>query len=234
MTFMIDNITMFEKRHSTLMKVLSIAITFFLVLRLSSELYAEDAAAILPIVVLETALGEIEIEVNTGKAPLSSASFLAHIESGLFVEAGGFYRAVRSNNIGLFPAHDVIQGGLLDYEKMILPSVPHESTIETGLSHTHGTVSLARLGLGSANGGTFFICIGDQSGLDDGGQVAKSLEAQRGNDYTQGFSAFGQVIKGMDIVTAIQKMDTTHWPNHPEASPQYLRTPVRFLQAYRR
>ena len=72
--------------------------------------------------------------------------------------------------------------------------IDHESTAQTGILHTDGVISMARGGLGTASS-EFFICIGDQPGLDHG---------QTRNADGQGFAAFGKVTRGMDVVRAIQ------------------------------
>ena len=70
-----------------------------------------------------------------------------------------------------------------------------ERTTGTGLSHRDGTISMARFAPDSAVS-DIFICIGDQPSLDFGGLR---------NPDGQGFAAFGQVTRGMDIVRAIQQ-----------------------------
>ena len=69
-----------------------------------------------------------------------------------------------------------------------------ERTRDTGLKHRDGTLSMARDGPDSAQD-EFFICIGDQPELDFGGKR---------NPDGQGFAAFGQVTKGMEVVRRIQ------------------------------
>ncbi|MBE0675549.1 MAG: peptidylprolyl isomerase, partial [Bacteroidales bacterium] len=82
-------------------------------------------------------------------------------------------------------------------------------------AHRNGTISMARSRVGSATS-EFFICVGDQPGLDFGG---------RRNPDGQGFAAFGQVIDGMDIVLAI----------HGKAEEnQYLANPVRIINIRRK
>ena len=75
------------------------------------------------------------------------------------------------------------------------PPIIHETTKETGVLHTDGTISYARNEPGTATL-EFFICIGDQPELDYGG---------RRNPDRQGFAAFGRVIKGMDVVQKIHE-----------------------------
>ena len=92
-------------------------------------------------------------------------------------------------------AIEVIQGGV-NPEGSTPSQVPIalERTRDTGLSHTDGTISMARRSVDSAVS-DFFICVNDQPELDYGGVR---------NEDGQGFAAFGQVVEGMDVVRAIQ------------------------------
>ena len=77
----------------------------------------------------------------------------------------------------------------------MLPPIEHETTIKTGILHKNGVISMARLKPGSASS-EFFVCVGDQPELDFGGKR---------NPDGQGFSAFGKVVNGMDVVTKIHQ-----------------------------
>ena len=180
-------------------------------------------------VILETKLGAIEIELYTDKAPLSSASFLDYLDKGLLSKHGSFYRAVRADNDQGAPTMNLIQGGVLGNEQLLSQTIAHESTEQTGLSHSNGAISLARArdNPDSGNGGTFFISIGDQSLLDHGG-----VRANQGDG--EGYAVFGKVTKGMDVVRAIQTSKTTHWPNQSESPKQYMDPIVRITHAFRR
>ena len=91
---------------------------------------------------------------------------------------------------------EVIQAGLFhDSIVDLLPTIKHESTNKTGILHLDGVISMARNKPGTACT-EFFICVGDQPHLDAGGLR---------NSDSQGFAAFGKVIKGMDLVRKIQK-----------------------------
>ena len=202
-------------------------LALFFTLLTSFSLSAENVNKAAVLVVIETGLGNIEIEVYTQIAPLTSASFLAHIDKGLFSKDSGFYRSVRDGNDSGEPKLNLIQGGLINYTEMLLPSIAHESTKQTGLSHLDGAVSVGRVELGTGNGGHFFICIGDQSSLDHGGAKAKQGDGQ-------GYAVFGQVVKGMPVVHKLQQQNTTHWPGFADSAQQYLDPPVPFLKAYRK
>jgi peptidyl-prolyl cis-trans isomerase A (cyclophilin A) len=143
-------------------------------------------------VVLDTALGSITITLDTARAPISAGDFLKYVDASLF-EGAAFYRTVRPDD-DINPVRiDVIQGGLLDDKKM-LPPIAHEPTSRTGLKHRDGTISIGRDKPGTGSAGAFFICIGDQPALDFGGKR---------NPDGQGFAAFGQVTRGMEVVRKI-------------------------------
>ncbi len=175
-------------------------------------------------VVLETDKGIIEIEVLIDRAPISSGSFLAHIDAGLITN-GGFYRTVYPDNDNGSPKISVIQGGVLAGTEG-LPPVAHETTGRTGILHKDGVVSLARGAVGTGGGAAFFICVGDQPSLDMGGGRAVSGDGQ-------GFAAFARVTKGMDVVRTIHKTKTTKGDDAYTAG-QIIDPPVRILKAYRR
>jgi peptidyl-prolyl cis-trans isomerase A (cyclophilin A) len=146
---------------------------------------------------LTTALGDIEVAVDLAHAPISAGDFLKYVDHKLF-DGSAFYRTVRPDN-DINPVKiDVIQGGLTN-DKRLLPPIPHEPTSKTGLHHRNGTISTARDKPGSGSAGAFFICIGDQPELDFGG---------RRNPDRQGFAAFGQVVRGMEVVHTIWKSKT--------------------------
>lgn len=184
------------------------------------------AAAAEPVrVILETTVGNMEIEVYPDKAPKSAGSFLAHLDAGLYV-AGGFYRTVYPENDNGSPKISVIQGGLLPGTDDLGP-VEHETTAQTGILHKDGVVSLARAAVGTASGAAFFICIGDQPALDMGGGRAVSGDGQ-------GFAAFGRVVKGMGVVLKIHGAETRKESEDAYFAGQIIDPPVRILRAYRK
>ena len=176
-----------------------------------------------PLVILSTELGDIEIEVYTERAPHSARSFLDFVDAGLY-EGATFYRTVMPENDKGAPPISVIQGGL-DDDSNTMPPVPHETTQDTGIRHADGVISLARAEPGEANAAAFFICIGDQPGLDFG--------AKRNPDGL-GFAAFGKVIAGMDVVHAIHKRDAMGPSDSDYTKGQMLTEPVVIKSAARK
>lgn len=150
----------------------------------------------LPQVKIETEIGKIVVAVDTIHAPLTAKNFLYHVSAGTYSNTV-FYRVVRKDNQPNKNVKiEVIQGGVFSEERLkdIRP-IKHESTEVTGLKHVNGTISMARNEPGSAST-EFFICIGNQPELDYGGKR---------NPDGQGFAAFGNVVKGMDVVKKIQQ-----------------------------
>lgn len=152
-----------------------------------------------PHVIIETRQGDIEIELYPGQAPKSVAAFLTYVKRGYYKNAS-FYRVLNDDNQPSYaPKAELIQGGIYRSKpslKDTLPGIPHETTEQTKILHTDGTVSLARTTPGTATT-EFFICIGDQPGFNYGGE---------NNPDGQGYAAFGKVIKGMDVVNRIYRM----------------------------
>ena len=167
-------------------------------------------------VVLQTERGAIELELDAARAPLTVRNFLAYVDAGLY-DGGMFHRTVKPDNQPNSAVKiEVIQGGAaLAREAGFFPPIPLERTRVTGLRHLDGTLSMARDAPDSAQA-DFFICIGAQPELDFGGKR---------NPDGQGFAAFGRVVKGMDVVRAIQQAP---------AGGQQLTPPVRILHAARK
>lgn len=146
-------------------------------------------------VLIHTDLGDISVEIYEDQAPVTAANFLKHVKRGDYSNSI-FYRVVRLDNQPQSKVKiEVIQGGLFHDEVLdTITPIRHESTQETGILHSDGVISMARMDPGSAST-EFFICIGDQPSLDYDGKR---------NPDGQGFAAFGKVIKGMDVVRTIQ------------------------------
>jgi peptidyl-prolyl cis-trans isomerase A (cyclophilin A) len=147
-------------------------------------------------VLIETELGEIEVSIDVERAPVTAGNFLRYVDGG-FYDGGRWHRTVLPDNQ---PDNDirieVIQGGVNPERAHAAQTpIPLERTTVTGLRHVDGTISMGRFAPDSAHS-EIFICIGDQPSLDFGGMR---------NPDGQGFAAFGQVTRGMDVVRAIQQ-----------------------------
>ncbi|MEO6214111.1 MAG: peptidylprolyl isomerase [Vicinamibacterales bacterium] len=170
----------------------------------------------LPLVVIDTDAGQIEIEVDRLRAPATAMNFLRYVDAGLY-DGGRFHRTVTpANQPGSEVKIEVIQaGGASARTREFFPPIALERTRVTALTHADGVVSMARSGPDSARD-QFFICIGNQAALDFGGKR---------NPDGQGFAAFGRVVRGMDVVRRIQSSP---------AQGQTLTPPVGIVRMSRR
>jgi len=172
---------------------------------------------------VQTELGDIVIEVDPLKAPVTTANFLKYVDAGHY-DGGVFHRTVKLDNQPESPVKiEVIQAGVNpDRAKAGFPAIALERTNVTGLLHKDGAVSMARGGPDSATSG-WFICINDQPSLDFGGNR---------NPDGQGFAAFGRVVAGMDVVRKIQAApsSTTRATN---AEAQRLTPPIKIVKVAR-
>lgn len=150
------------------------------------------AASKNPVVLIKTEKGDITVEIDLARAPVTAANFLRYVDGRLY-DGSVFHRTVTLDNQPNNAVRiEVIQGGQLSEDKGF-PPIAHETTATTGLKHLDGTISMARGTPGSA-ASSFFFCIGPQPELDFGGKR---------NPDGRGFAAFGRVVKGMDVVKAI-------------------------------
>jgi len=151
------------------------------------------AAQTLPRLVIQTALGDIEVEIDTVHAPITAANFLRYVDLG-FYQFGRFHRTVRADNQADSKIKiAVVQAGLDSLRVKDFPPIKLERTSVTKLRHEDGAISMARDGPDTATS-DFFICVGDQPALDFGGKR---------NPDGQGFAVFGRVLLGMDVVRRI-------------------------------
>jgi peptidyl-prolyl cis-trans isomerase A (cyclophilin A) len=158
------------------------------------------AAAEVTPVALTTPLGRIVIALETRRAPITSANFLRYVDRKLY-DGARFYRASRPPN-ATTDDYGLVQGGLQNDPKKVLPPIAHESTLKTGMSHVNGTIAMGRHAPGTAQA-DWFICVGDQTYLDADPKQA-------------GFAAFGHVTEGMEVVRKILVLPVD--PNRGEGS----------------
>lgn len=173
-------------------------------------------------IVMMTTEGDIGIELYLDKAPVTAANFL-RLADGEYLDGSNFYRVVRYENDNGNPKIEVIQGGLGDERESPFAPIDHESTEQTGILHTDGVISMARGDVGTASS-EFFICIGDQPGLDHGNVR---------NPDKQGFAAFGKVVSGMEVVRRINQLPGDGASDSDYTMGQILGEPVSILSVRR-
>ena len=139
--------------------------------------------------VIQTSLGDIKVELNRAKAPVSVVNFLAYVDQGFYNETI-FHRVIKDF---------MIQGGgfTVDLQrKSTLDPIVNEAP--NGLKNLRGTIAMARTNVIDSATSQFFINLKDNSFLDHGGV----------SPATYGYAVFGQVVEGMEVVDAIARKKT--------------------------
>jgi peptidyl-prolyl cis-trans isomerase A (cyclophilin A) len=172
---------------------------------------------------VQTELGDIVVEVDQAKAPVTAANFLRYVDAGHY-DGGTWHRTVKMDNQPESAIKiEVIQAGVNpDKAKSGFPPIALERTSVTGILHKDGVISMARGTPDSATSG-WFICINDQPSLDFGGQR---------NPDGQGFAAFGRVVSGMDVVRKIQAAPSSA-DRKTNTEAQRLTPPIKIVKVER-
>lgn len=152
-----------------------------------------------PVVVLDTTMGPITIELDRAKAPITVDNFLKYVDKG-FYDGLIFHRVVNRAEVGLI----VIQAGgfgeangvLVEKRQELLPPIKNESG--NGLSNVRGTIAMARTRNPDSATSQFFINLADNSRLDNLGG---------------GYCVFGKVTSGLEAADAILRSETTTKPD---------------------
>lgn len=139
-----------------------------------------------PHVLLTTSAGNIELELNSQKAPISVDNFLKYVNSG-FYNNTTFHRVI--------PGFMVQGGGFNEQMQQKQPNPPIKNEADNGLRNTRGTIAMARTADQDSATSQFFINVADNAFLDHG---------QR--DF--GYAVFGKVVKGMDVADKIFQVQT--------------------------
>ncbi|HEY9234501.1 MULTISPECIES: peptidylprolyl isomerase [Phenylobacterium] len=171
-----------------------------------------------PRVVIKTGRGPIIVELEAGKAPLTSANFLRYVDAKSY-DGGTFFRAARTPGV----KKDGTIVGAPDAKVRPFPPIRHESTTKTGLRHLNGTLSLGRFAPGTATN-NFFICVGDQPYLD-------AHPGEPGDNL--GYAAFGRVVEGMAVAEKILSLPTNGETKFADQRGQWLKPPVPIVSMRR-
>ncbi len=137
-----------------------------------------------PVVVMETSLGSIRIQLDGEKAPVTVRNFLAYVQKKHF-DGTVFHRVLESF---------VIQGGGFDEKYQEKPTEkPIKNEARNGLHNERGTIAMARTSDPDSATCQFFINVVDNSSKLDPGGVSPD-----------GYAVFGKVVKGLDVVDKIR------------------------------
>ena len=144
---------------------------------------------------MNTSKGDILIELDEEKAPISCANFRKYVEEGHY-DGTIFHRVI--NNF-------MIQGGGFTPDMMQKTTrEPIENEAKNGLKNEAGTIAMARTMDPHSATAQFFINLGNNSFLDYPGQDG------------WGYAVFGKVTEGMDVVNAIKGVETTSKAGHSD------------------
>ena len=145
-----------------------------------------------PLIIMETTMGNIKIELFDKKAPISAKNFRNYVKQG-FYDGLIFHRVI--------PGFMIQGGGFEPGIKRRTPTqrpIPNEAT--NGLKNKRGTLSMARTN--DINSGTsqFFLNVVDNKSLDNRGTLPHEF----------GYAVFGKVVEGMGVADTIVRTPTTN------------------------
>jgi peptidyl-prolyl cis-trans isomerase B (cyclophilin B) len=150
-----------------------------------------------PLVQMETSLGEVLVELDSTKAPLSVANFVAYARAGHY-DGTIFHRVIKGF---------MIQGGGMTPDLMERPTeAPIRNEAGNGLKNKTGTIAMARTAEVDSATAQFFINTADNKSLDHGGSRPELY----------GYAVFGKVVDGMDVVYTIEQVATGTKGSHQD------------------
>lgn len=155
----------------------------------SDAAVAAAQASSLPTVCMRTDAGDIVIELESTKAPISSNNFTQYVTDGFY--AGTIFHRVISNFMVQGGGFAVANGSRFQKTTAdgLRSAITLEKTSSTGLSNLTGTVAMARTNEPDTATSQFFINVVDNN---------KTLDADGSTAPGNGYAVFGKVIYGMD------------------------------------
>ena len=146
-------------------------------------------------VILETNMGEIHINVDADKAPITAKNFTDYVEDGFF-DGTIFHRVI--------PNFMVQGGGMTEDMQQKTTKANIENEAKNGLKNVKYSVAMARTSAPHSASSQFFINANDNQFLDFPGQDG------------WGYCVFGEVIEGKDVVDNIEKVETINLGGHSD------------------
>ena len=146
---------------------------------------------------LQTNFGEITLELNAEKAPITTANFLQYVDSG-FYSGTIFHRVIDGF---------MIQGGGFDTsmgQKESAVEIKNEA--DNGLDNEQYTIAMARTSAPHSASNQFFINVGNNEFLNHSAPTSSGW----------GYCVFGKVTAGFDVVDNIRKVATTSRKGHQD------------------
>ncbi|CAK0782203.1 peptidyl-prolyl cis-trans isomerase B [Gammaproteobacteria bacterium] len=144
-------------------------------------------------VILQTSVGPLHIELDEARAPKTCANFLQYVADGHY-HGTIFHRVIDGF---------MIQGGGFMPDMQQKPTrEPIENEAANGLRHEIGTLAMARTNLPHSASSQFFINVANNAFLNHPGQDG------------WGYCVFGRVVEGMDVINKIKSVATTSQGGH--------------------
>ena len=154
-----------------------------------------------PVVTISTSMGDIRIQLDADKAPISTNNFLDYVNEGHF-DGLIFHRVI--------PGF-MIQGGGFDAAMSQKKSKsPIKNEASNGLKNVTGSIAMARTNVVDSATAQFFINVKDNDFLNH----------KNTSPDGYGYAVFGQVIEGMDVVHNIEKVKTANRGMHQDVPVQ--------------
>ncbi len=146
---------------------------------------------------LSTNFGDITLELDAEKAPITVANFLQYVESG-FYDGVIFHRVIDGF---------MIQGGGFDSAmKQKATNAEIKNEADNGLKNDKYTIAMARTSIPDSASSQFFINVGDNGFLNH--------TAPSSNGW--GYCVFGKVVAGTDVVDKIKDVKTGNKAGHQD------------------
>ncbi len=145
-------------------------------------------------IVMETSLGTMKIELFEDKAPITCANFLNYVREG-FYDGTIFHRVI--------PGFVLQGGGMTEGMREKQTGKPIKNEADNGLKNLRGTLSMARTQVVDSATSQFFINLRDNAFLDHGAR-----------DF--GYAVFARVVQGEDVMDAIAAVPTGNHGFHQD------------------
>ena len=150
-----------------------------------------------PIVVLDTSLGEVQVELYPDKAPITVKNFLDYVKAKQY-DGVIFHRVI--------PNFMVQGGGFAPDMKERKTGNPIKNEAGNGLKNDRGTLAMARTSVVDSATAQFFINVKDNAFLNHRDETSQGF----------GYAVFGKVVKGMDVVDKIVNVPTGNRGGHQD------------------
>ena len=146
---------------------------------------------------LQTSAGVIRVELDDAKAPVSVENFLAYAKAGHY-DGTVFHRVIKGF---------MLQGGGFDADMNQKPTAAAiKNEANNGLKNKRYTLAMARTSAPHSATAQFFINTVDNGFLDFTAESAQGW----------GYAVFGRVVKGTEVVDAIEKVRTGNRAGHAD------------------